>query len=104
VLPAGYVADHAHLTHAATAYGVQGATVAESHTVLSDGLGAAGVYVGMTRGRQTNTLHVVAEDWADAKAQFAQAMGRARDCDPSAKTGRAGQPRHRTRPDGRAQG
>jgi hypothetical protein len=75
VLPADYVAAHAHLAYAATAYGVQGATVNQSHTVLSDPLGAAGVYVGMTRGRQTNLLHVIAADMADAKAQFVQAMG-----------------------------
>src|SRR5699024_3620911 len=32
--------------------------------------------VGMTRGRQTNRLHIVAEDMADAKAQFVEAMER----------------------------
>ena len=60
--------EHAHLSYAATAYGVQGATVGGSHTTLSEATSAAGVYVGMTRGRETNRLHVVAEDIADARA------------------------------------
>lgn len=75
-LPSEYVGEHAHLSYAATAYGVQGATVDTSHTVLSEATSAAGVYVGMTRGRQTNRLHVVAEDMADARAQFVDAMER----------------------------
>ncbi len=75
-LPADYVGEHAHLSYAATAYGVQGATVNGAHTVLSEATSAAGVYVGMTRARQTNRLHVVAEDMADARAQFIDAMER----------------------------
>ncbi|MFT4122763.1 MAG: MobF family relaxase [Microbacteriaceae bacterium] len=75
-LPAEYVSEHAHLSYAATAYGVQGATVDASHTMLSEATSAAGVYVGMTRGRDTNRLHVVAEDLADARALFIEAMER----------------------------
>ncbi|MDR1441894.1 MAG: hypothetical protein LBJ02_05845 [Bifidobacteriaceae bacterium] len=78
VLPAEYLASHAHLAYAATAYGVQGVTADQPHTVLSDRLGAAGLYVGMTRGRETNRLHIVAGDIADAKAQFVEVMGRDR--------------------------
>lgn len=77
-LPSEYVGEHAHLSYAATAYGVQGATVDASHTMLSEATSAAGVYVGMTRGRQQNRLHVVAEDMADARAQFVEAMERDR--------------------------
>lgn len=77
-LPADYVAEHAHLSYAATAYGVQGATVAGSRTTLTDATSAAGVYVGMTRGRESNVLHIVAESQADARAQFIEAMGRDR--------------------------
>lgn len=55
-----YVAEHTHLPYASTAYGVQGATAPGSHTALSDALDASGVYVGMTRGQETNRLHVVA--------------------------------------------
>lgn len=77
-LPAGYVAEHAHLAYAVTAYGVQGATVDVSHTVLSDALDAAGVYVGMTRGRHANVLHIVAADLDDAREQFTEAAARDR--------------------------
>ncbi|HCU76940.1 MobF family relaxase [Leucobacter triazinivorans] len=77
-LPADYVAEHAHLSYAATAYGVQGATVPASHTLLTDATSAAGVYVGMTRGRESNVLHIVAENEADARAQFIEAMERDR--------------------------
>lgn len=75
-LPPEYVGEHAHLSYAATAYGVQGTTVNGSHTILSEATSAAGVYVSMTRGRQTNHLHIVAEDLADARAQFIEAMER----------------------------
>ncbi len=77
-LPAEYVAEHAHLAYASTAYGVQGATVPASHTVLSDALDASGVYVGMTRGQETNRLHVVAADVDDAREQFVVALERDR--------------------------
>ncbi|MGB4779853.1 MobF family relaxase [Microbacterium sp.] len=77
-LPAEYVTEHTHLAYAATAYGVQGVTAPESHTLLSDGLSAAGVYVGLTRGREKNRLHVVAADLADAREQFTTALERDR--------------------------
>lgn len=77
-LPAEYVREHTHLSYAATTYGVQGVSAPASHTILSDGISGAAVYVGMTRGRTENTLHVVAEDMADARAQFIAAMERDR--------------------------
>lgn len=77
-LPADYVEQHAHLSYASTAYGVQGATVTGSHTILTDALDGSAVYVGMTRGREQNELHVVASDLADARAQFIEAMQRDR--------------------------
>ena len=77
-LPAGYLSEYTHLAYAATAYGVQGATVDESHTVLSDALDASGVYVGMTRGRHGNRLHIVASDLDDAREQFVAALDRDR--------------------------
>ncbi|MCT2974806.1 TrwC relaxase [Propionibacterium freudenreichii] len=75
-MPAEYVAEHTHLSYAATAYGVQGATVGASHTMLSEATSAAGVYVGMTRGREHNRLHLIAENLTDARAQFVAAMER----------------------------
>lgn len=77
-LPVEYVAEHTHLAYASTAYGVQGATVPGSHTVLSDALDAPGVYVGMTRGQETNRLHVIAADVDDAREQFTAALERDR--------------------------
>ncbi|MGO2097664.1 MAG: AAA family ATPase, partial [Candidatus Microbacterium stercoravium] len=75
-LPAEYIREHAHLVYAATAYGVQGVTALASHTILSDGINGAAVYVGMTRGRGENALHVIAESRAEARAQFIDAMER----------------------------
>lgn len=77
-LPAGYVTEHANLAYAATAYGVQGVTVTASHTVLSDAMTGAGVYVGMTRGEHTNHLHIIADTPARAREQFIEAMERDR--------------------------
>jgi len=83
-LPQSYVAAHAHLAYAVTAYGVQGSTVKEAHTLLGAGpdnagtLDGAGVYVGMTRGRQTNILHIVAGNTDEAREQFATAFARDR--------------------------
>ena len=77
-LHAGYVAEHTHLAYASTAYGVQGMTAPESHTILSDALDAAGVYVGLTRGREVNRLHVVATGLGNAREQFTAAFERDR--------------------------
>ena len=71
-----YVAEKVHLGYATTAHGNQGTTVDTAHTLLTPGVDAAGVYVPMTRGREANTLHVVAVDQADARAQFVEAMTR----------------------------
>ncbi|MGW9631321.1 hypothetical protein ACWGST_11505 [Agromyces sp. NPDC055520] len=75
-LPKEYVAEHTHLAYASTAYGMQGATVCESNTILGDAMDAAGVYVGMTRGRNSNRLQVVAADRDDAREQFVFALER----------------------------
>jgi hypothetical protein len=77
-LPPEYVAEHTHLAYATTAHGVQGMTVEESHTVVVDAMGAAGVYVGMTRGWISNRMHLVAADAGDAREQFVIAMNRDR--------------------------
>ena len=77
-LPAEYAAEHAHLAYASTAYGVQGVTTTGSHTVLDEAISAAGLYVGLTRGREHNTLHLIAESTVEAREQFVQAMTRDR--------------------------
>ncbi len=73
-LPNSYVSDHAHLAYAATAYGVQGVTTTRAHALLSEALEASGVYVGMTRGREANVLHIVADDLDEAREQFTDAL------------------------------
>jgi len=69
---------------------VQGASVEGPHTPLTDATSAASVYVGMTRGRELNLLHVMAENQAEARAQFVAAMERDRaDRGPADATQRA---------------
>lgn len=77
-LPTAYVSEHAHLAYASTAYGVQGVTVPVSHTILTGAMSGAAVYVGMTRGKHENRLHILADSLADARAQFIDAMERDR--------------------------
>ena len=66
VLPADYVTEHVVLGYASTVHAAQGRTVDTSHTVVTAGTGAPALYVGMSRGRHTNTAHVatrtIAED------------------------------------------
>jgi hypothetical protein len=77
-LPAGYVQDHLELAYATTVYGAQGHTVAAAHLLVGEHTGAAGAYVGMTRGRQTNIAHLVAGSVADARAQWISIFSRDR--------------------------
>ncbi|MGZ0095964.1 MobF family relaxase, partial [Microbacterium arborescens] len=75
-LPAAYVKEHSHLAYASTEFGVQGATVQAGHGIVTDASHAAAVYVSATRGREANTLHVVAESALQARALFVDAMTR----------------------------
>jgi len=77
-LPPGYVNRHVELGYATTIHGVQGQTAAAGHLVLDEHTGAAAAYVGMTRGRTANTVHLVAADLDDARAQWIDAVGRGR--------------------------
>ncbi len=77
-LEAGYVADAVQLGYATTDYGNQGVTADASVTWLTDATSAGGLYVGATRGRYENTLHVVAADHDDARRRLVAAMGRDR--------------------------
>jgi len=58
-LRADYVADHLALGYASTVHAAQGLTADTSHTVVTQATAADALYVGMTRGRQANTAHVV---------------------------------------------
>jgi hypothetical protein len=66
------------LAYASTAHGAQGDTVPAAHVVIGERTGAAAAYVGMTRGREANTAHLVATDLADARAQWIAVFGRDR--------------------------
>ncbi len=71
-----YAAEHIHLAYASTVHGIQGETVHRSY--VGPGTDAAGLYVGMTRGRQTNTAVVIAHDTRHAIDQLADTMMRGR--------------------------
>ena len=58
LLPAGYVSRNVELGWAVTGYGNQGVTTDHTICVIEAGTTRAGAYVGMTRGRQTNTAFV----------------------------------------------
>jgi conjugative relaxase-like TrwC/TraI family protein len=71
VLPADYVAADLALGYATTVHAAQGATVDTAHTVVTARTGPAALYVGMSRGRESNTAHVttvsVVADRADGR-------------------------------------
>jgi conjugative relaxase-like TrwC/TraI family protein len=58
-LPGRYVAEHVALGYATTVHSAQGLTVDTSHPVVTQTTGADALYVGLTRGRESNTAHVV---------------------------------------------
>jgi conjugative relaxase-like TrwC/TraI family protein len=60
-LPADYVAAHVRLGYAATAHGHQGDTLDVSYTLVSTSTSHRGLYVGATRGRHDNQLHVITD-------------------------------------------
>jgi conjugative relaxase-like TrwC/TraI family protein len=61
-LPADYVTEHVHLGYAATEHGAQGETADASLTIVTDATTNRGLYVGATRGRNTNLILTVADD------------------------------------------
>lgn len=77
-LPANYVAEQVELAYATTVHGAQGETVDHAHVAIGDSTGAASAYVAMTRGRQTNVAHLVAESVEDARKQWADVFSRDR--------------------------
>ena len=70
--------QHVELAYATTVHGAQGETVDQAHLLVGDGTGAAAAYVGMTRGRDRNTAHLVAETTGQARAQWVDVFGRDR--------------------------
>jgi exodeoxyribonuclease V alpha subunit len=77
-VPAEYAARFVELAYATTVHGAQGDTVDHAHVVIGETTGAAAAYVAMTRGRQNNTAHLVADTLEDARAQWTETFGRDR--------------------------
>ncbi|MGN7800327.1 AAA family ATPase [Leifsonia sp. 22587] len=69
-----YAHSHMHLGYASTVYGVQGETTDRS--VVGPGVDAAGLYVGLTRGRTKNEAVVVAGTPQGASSELAATMQR----------------------------
>ncbi len=78
VLPAEYATRFVELAYATTVHGAQGETVDRAHVAIGDTTGAAAAYVAMTRGRNGNTAHLVAETVEEARKQWVEVFGRDR--------------------------
>jgi len=59
LVPRSYLARHAELAYASNVHVAQGRTVDTAHLLVTESLSRQALYVGMTRGRQANTAHVV---------------------------------------------
>ena len=77
-LPLAYTSHHVELAYGTTVYGAQGETTTAAHMALGEHTGAASAYVGMTRGRNANTAHLVAESLDDARRQWVDTFRRDR--------------------------
>jgi exodeoxyribonuclease V alpha subunit len=77
-IPAEYATRFVELAYATTVHGAQGDTVARAHFALEDTTGAAAADVAVTRGRDTNTAHLVADDLDEARRQWVAAFSRDR--------------------------
>jgi hypothetical protein len=69
-----YAEEHIHLAYATTVYGVQGETTDRS--LVGPGVDAAGLYVGLTRGKAHNAAVLVAPSESSAKSQLTETMQR----------------------------
>jgi AAA domain len=58
-IPRAYLAASAELAYAGNVHVAQGRTVDTAHLLATDSLSRQALYVGMTRGRQSNTAHVI---------------------------------------------
>ena len=58
-VPRTYLACNAELAYAGNVHVAQGRTVDTAHLLVTESLSRQALYVGMTRGRQSNTAHVV---------------------------------------------
>ena len=60
-LPEDYIETHADLAYAGNVHVAQGRTVDTAHLVVDETAGRESLYVGMSRGRERNTVYVVTE-------------------------------------------
>ncbi|HZJ40578.1 MAG TPA: AAA family ATPase, partial [Demequina sp.] len=77
-LPPAYVREQVELAYATTVYGAQGETTHTGHLVLGEHTTGAAAYVAMTRGREDNVAHLVAENLDDARKLWNDTLGRDR--------------------------
>jgi conjugative relaxase-like TrwC/TraI family protein len=68
-LPAAYAAENLQLGYASTAHRAQGSTTDTAHAVVTAATTREGLYVAMTRGRQTNTCWVATDQPDPAHTQ-----------------------------------
>lgn len=73
-IPIDYVAEHVHLAYATTVHGIQGDTTHAS--IVGPDVDAAGLYVGLTRGRTQNRAVVVARSQESAREAIAETLTR----------------------------
>jgi conjugative relaxase-like TrwC/TraI family protein len=59
LVPRSYLAGHAELAYAGNVHIAQGRTVDTAHLLVTGSLSRQALYVGMTRGRESTTAHVV---------------------------------------------
>lgn len=78
VLPADYATRFVELAYATTVHGAQGETVDRAHVAIGEHTGAAAAYVAMTRGRNRNTAHLVADTVDEARRQWVEVFARDR--------------------------
>jgi hypothetical protein len=75
-IPVGYAQEHVELAYFRTTHGVQGITERVGGTLVDETAVFRSVYVGMTRGRHTNTAYVDNDE--DPRAVLERALGRDR--------------------------
>ncbi|MGH8940785.1 MAG: ATP-dependent DNA helicase, partial [Actinomycetes bacterium] len=73
-----YVREHVELAYATTTYGVQGETISAAHVAMGTHTSAKSAYVGMSRGRDDNLAHLVADCVKDARSQWVEIFTRDR--------------------------
>jgi conjugative relaxase-like TrwC/TraI family protein len=77
-VPVTYAKQHVELAYFRTTHGVQGITERVGGTLVDGTAGFRSVYVGMSRGRHTNTAYVITDNDEDHRAVIERALQRDR--------------------------